>query len=289
MDEPGFTKTKLSDCRVAIWGLGLMGGSLAMALRGKCARLVAIDRDSATVALAKALAVVDEAVTDAREGLAEADLIILATPVRTILAMLEALPDLMPGKAIVMDLGSTKARIIEAMRGLPERFDPLGAHPMCGKETAGLRSADGGIYQHAPFALVALERTSPRARVLAEELAREARACPLWIDAAEHDRWVAATSHTPFLLAAALAQATPGAAAPLVGPGFRGAARLAATAPEMMVDILATNTGSVRAALARVREQLSLYDALLEAGDYETLAEQFRAAADHLQKLSQTA
>lgn len=273
MDEPGFTGSFLGASRVAIWGLGLMGGSLALALKGKCARLVGIDPDPATVALAREMNLVDRAETQPEGALDRVDVIVLAAPVRAILDQVSALPRLCSGPAVVIDLGSTKARIVGAMAGLPERFDPVGGHPMCGKEKFSLQYAEAAIYQAAPFALVALERTTGRARRLAEELARASGAQPLWIEADEHDRMVAATSHTPYLVANALALATPPAVKPLVGPGFRGMTRLAGSSSQMMADVLATNRENVGEALRRVREQMQRCEAALAAEDWDLLAE----------------
>lgn len=273
MDEPGFSSGGfLSASRVAIWGLGLMGGSLALALKGKCACLLGIDPDPATVALAREQGIVERADTRPEELLPGADLIVLAAPARAIISQLAQLPALHPGPAQVLDLGSTKARIVAAMAGLPERFDPVGGHPMCGKEKSSLRYAEAAIYQNAPFALVALERSTPRARALAEEVARAAGACPLWIEAGQHDRMVAATSHTPYLVSSALALGTPPEARALVGSGFRSTARLAGSSPRMMADILATNRDHVRDALRRVREQVERYESALEAEDWDALA-----------------
>jgi prephenate dehydrogenase len=156
------------------------------------------------------------------------------------------------------------------MAALPDRFDPLGAHPMCGKEKASLRYAEVGLFQNATFALASLDRTSKRACRLGEELVRSVEAKPLWIEAAEHDRWVAASSHLPYLVASALARSTPEEVAPLVGPGFRSTTRLAGSSARMMADILATNRVNIRTALARFRLELDRYDALLER---ETLDE----------------
>ena len=271
--------------RVVLWGLGLMGGSLAMALKGKCAGVDGIDSDPETVALARESGIIERGSTLPEQILPGADLIILAAPVRVILAQLADLPHLHPGPAVVMDLGSTKQAIMAAMESLPERFDPLGGHPMTGKEKSSLRNAEAAIYQGAPFALTALPRTSLRARQLGEALVIAIGARPLWMDAGQHDRWVAATSHLPYLLSSALARCTPEEAAPLVGPGFRSASRLAGSSTRMMSDILATNRENVREAIARFRVELDHYDALLEAGAWDEMAALMEEGVRRYQKL----
>lgn len=285
MDEPGFESDFLRASRVALWGLGLMGGSLAMALKDKCRELIGIDVDPSTVALARQRAIVNEAwlveevQAHPEDIFAGIDLIVLAAPVRTILKILEQLPLLCPGPAIVIDLGSTKQKIVSAMDRLPERFDPVGGHPMCGKEKSSLEFAEASIYQNAPFTLVKLERTTDRARRAAEDLARAAGARPVWSNAEDHDRWVATTSHVPYLLASALARVTPAEAAGLIGPGFRSAARLAGSSPRMMVDILATNTENVLSALRNVRIALEEYEKMLEAENYDELSGRFEESS----------
>lgn len=252
MKEPPF----LADCRVAVLGLGLMGGSLALALRGKCAALLGIDPDPAVLSLALERAVVNEASADPADLLPQADLVILAAPVSAILALIQELPELHPGRAVVIDLGSTKVEISAALAKLPERFDPLGGHPMCGKEQSSLAHAEAGLFRGAPFAFTPLERTSRRARSLAQQMAEAAGAHPVWLDASTHDEWTAATSHLPYLVSSALALATPVEASPLVGPGFRSATRLAAASAAMMSDVLLTNRGQTLAALERFKERL---------------------------------
>ena len=293
MDEPGFSTDSGSSedplfavGHILIWGLGLMGGSLAMALRGKCSGLVGVDRDPAVIRHAQLLGIVDAAYT-VEELIAEPEkllqnvgCIVLAAPVRAILSILSGLPGLCAHPAVIMDLGSTKEHVIWAMGGLPERFDPVGGHPMCGKEKASLAYAEAAVYQNAPFALVPLPRTSLFARKLAESLARAVGANPIWLDAAVHDRWVAATSHLPFLVSSALAFATPEEARSLVGTGFRSTARLANSSPRMMTDILATNARNIQAAIQRFKERLSLYEALLEQQDFEGLEEAFNDAGE---------
>lgn len=267
MSEPDF----LTPARVAILGLGLMGGSLALALRGHCAAVWGVDPDPLARQLASERQAVDRVSADPAEALPQADLVVLAAPVGAILALLRDLPGLHPGSPVVLDLGSTKAEVVRAMAGLPERFDPLGGHPMCGKEKASLEYADPALFRDAPFAFTPLPRTRPRARLLADQLARFLGARPLWLDAETHDRWTAATSHAPYLLASALSAATPGESAPLVGPGFRSTARLAAASPGMMLDILVTNRQQVLEAVGRFRRSLDALEAHLAQGDWEAL------------------
>ncbi len=260
----------LTTTRVAIVGLGLMGGSLALALRGQCAALYAADPDPATQTLAQAQGMVDILCADATE-LPPADLIILATPVRTILRLLQLLPQWHPAPAVVLDLGSTKTAVTQAMATLPASYDPLGGHPMCGKEVGSLANADAQLYQNAPFAFTPLPRTTPRARQLVKALATAVGARPLWLDAETHDRWTAVTSHAPYLIARALAAAAPAEVAPLIGPGFRSSTRIAATPPGMMLDILLTNRANVLHALAAFRAQLDRLEKALATADEATL------------------
>jgi prephenate dehydrogenase len=281
MDEPDFfLMPHLEERIIAIVGLGLMGGSLALAMRGKCAGLIGIDPDLQAIDLALANRIVDRASTSPAGLLSQADLIVLAAPVGAILSLLNNLPDLHTGSAVVIDLGSTKNEVSRAMLALPARFDPLGGHPMCGKEKASLAYAEAGLYRDAPFALTPLERTSPRARALAEQLVLAVGARPLWMDAETHDRFVASTSHLPYLLANSLAATTPLEAGPLVGPGFRSTTRLAPASLTMIMDIIATNRENILESLMRFRQTLDTIEQSIITGDKETLRLQLAQGAE---------
>jgi prephenate dehydrogenase len=271
----------ISNARVAILGMGLMGGSLALALRGNVRELRAADPDLAALELARQLGVVHHVSVDPSEVLPGSDIVILAAPVHAILELIRLLPDLHPGSPVVLDLGSTKSQVCRAMEALPERFDPIGGHPMCGKETSGLRSAEADIFKGATFALSALGRTSQRARDMAEQIARVIDAVPLWIEPEVHDRWVAATSHVPYLLANALSLATPIEATQLVGPGFRSTSRLAASFAPMMLDVLASNQENIHQALRRFRVELDIIESTLAQKDYALLEEVLARSAEH--------
>ena len=276
---------RLADCTMAIVGLGLMGGSLALALRGRCRRLLGIDPDSATLTLAEKMYLADELEPRSEDLLEQADLIVLAAPVQVILSLLGELPNLHSGPAIVLDLGSTKAQICAAMDALPERFEAVGGHPMGGKERSSLQEAQAEVYREAPFALVRTRRSTPRACRLAEELAFAADARPLWLDADTHDRWTAATSHLPCLVANALAAITPVEAAPMVGPGFRSTTRVAVTPTNVILDVLQTNRDNVLARLHDLRNRLALIEGLLEDERYTELVDALLEGASHYQAL----
>lgn len=261
----------LADSSIAILGLGLMGGSIAMALRGHCTQILAVDPEPATVAYARRHKIVDLIAENPNDVLPQADIVILAAPVGKILKLIEALPKLHPGEAIVIDIGSTKADIVREMQKLPPRFDPLGGHPMCGKENLSIKNADASLFQNATFAFTSCENTSQNAHQFAEQLAQALGANPLWIDAETHDRWTAATSHFPYLAATALTLSTPTAAAPLAGPGFRSTTRLAATPATIMLDILATNQINIIETLDQFKEQLDQIRTLLLTNDLESL------------------
>ncbi len=270
---------RLPSRHVAILGLGLMGGSLAMALRGQCGQLCGYDIDAETVHIAQDRQVVDYASTQLDEILPQADLIILATPVNQILSLLKQLGTLHPDPAMVMDIGSTKRQLMQAMQALPNRFDALGGHPICGKEKSSLVNAEASLYQGARFVLCRLPRTSENAIRLAAELVEVIGATPTWMEPEEHDRWIASTSHLPYLVANALVRATPGQAAGLLGPGYLSTTRLAASYAPMLVDVLETNRDMVLPALAEFRAALGQLEARLRDGDQTGLADYLRASA----------
>ncbi len=279
MDEPAFRST-----RVAILGLGLMGGSLALALRAQGVTVYAADPDPATRDLAASLGAAERIAAHPQDVLPDADAVILAAPVRAILDLLRGLPHWHPGEAVVMDIGSTKAAICRAMAALPPRFDPIGGHPIAGKAVAGLGHADATLYRGAPFVFTPLERTGAAARAFAKALCRALSAHPLWMDAETHDHWIAATSHLPYLVSLALTLATPEETAPLIGPGFRSTSRLASSSPRMMADIIATNRAPIQEALHRFRAALERIEEIIES-DAEPMEAALALGAAHHARL----
>lgn len=259
--QPGFG---LKDQRVAVIGLGLMGGSLALALRGGCKEVIGLDRNPETVRAALEKGIVQRASTQPEVILPEADMIILAAPVQTILALIPQLPTWVPQGALVLDLGSTKTQVCQALAALPKPFSAVGGHPMCGKEKSSLEYAEAALFRGAPFVLVQLENSDQPALSLAEELVRCIGARPLWLDAETHDEWVAYTSHFPYLLANLMASLTPLEASPLASTGWRSTTRLAGSSVQMMSDILTTNQKNILQVLDLFAAQLAQVKTLLE-------------------------
>ncbi len=268
MDKPDFN---LAESKIAIVGLGLMGGSLALGLRGKCAALFGCDPHRATLELALSQHIVDYADSNPANLLSEADLVILSAPVLAILTLLEQLPNFTPNRCIALDLGSTKQLIVEAMSRLPERFDPIGGHPICGKERLSLANAERTLYYSAPFLLTPLERTTPRALSAARQIIAAVGAKPAILEAVEHDRILASTSHLPFLLSSALALATPNNVASFVGPGFKSTSRLASTSSSMMLGVLRSNRENVLNALRGFQNCLAEIESALSSNDFQKL------------------
>lgn len=268
MLQPDFN---LAESKIAILGLGLMGGSLALGLRGKCAALYGIDPHLPTLELALSQHIVDYADSDPAKLLPEVDLVILSAPVPAILTLLEQLPTFTPNTCIVMDMGSTKRLVVEAMSKLPERFDPIGGHPICGKEKLSLANAERTLYYAAPFLLTPLGRTSSRAISAANQIIEALGAKGKTLDAVEHDRILASTSHLPFLISSALLLATPKDVAPFVGPGFKSTSRLAGTSSSMMLGVLQSNRENVLNALHGMQSQLAEIEAALSSEDFAKL------------------
>ncbi len=261
-----------TDFDISIVGLGLMGGSLALALReaGWRGRITAVSRNPQTLAAAESSGAIDRGFTDLPAGVADAGMVVLATPVRTLLRQLPEVGRHAAAGAVVLDMGSTKVEICAALAGLPPGLEPIGGHPMCGKEKAGFQAADAGLYRGRTFVLCPLPRTGEAALRSTHALVDAIGARPLVLDPAAHDRAVAAISHLPYALAVALVNAVDEAGDPLAwtlaASGFRDTSRVAASDVDMMLDILLSNRRDIMAWLRLYARQF--------AGLYEALAEQ---------------
>jgi prephenate dehydrogenase len=273
MDEPGFS---LRDSNICIVGLGLMGGSMALALRDQVAGITAVDADPATCDAAVQQGIVSQASSDLNLA-ASAEIVILATPVRTLIQQISELAPILKPGTLIFDLGSVKGPVVEAMNALPAHIHAVAGHPMCGKEVSGVAHADAALYQGARFVLCRTERTTTEAWALASAIVDTIGAHSVEMDSAHHDQVAALISHLPYLMSAALASEAGRAASTdpmlwtLASSGFRDTSRLAGSDPTMMSNILSLNSVNVMAAMAGAQAVLQQLSEALLHEDYEQI------------------
>ncbi|MBI9043290.1 MAG: prephenate dehydrogenase [Anaerolineaceae bacterium] len=263
----------LENTKIAIFGLGLMGGSLGLALKGKCAGLYGVDQNEEVINYVQKMSLFDNLSTKPEDVFPLADVIVLAVPVGAILETIPKLPEFCKGTPIILDLGSTKRDIMQAFAKLPKGFEIVGGHPMCGLENLGIENAFEGIYDQAKFALTALNRTRGDTKIFIEELICAIKAIPFWIGADQHDSWVATTSHLPYLMSLALALSCPEESAELIGPGYLSAIRLVGTPVSMMSDVLQTNSDEIIRACNKFIQQFEAILQLMESQEKDRLEE----------------
>lgn len=268
---------QLAQVRIAVLGLGLMGGSFAAAMQGKCASIIGFDNRSGVSQAALDRGWIQSAAASPAEAVRSANLIILAAPVRAILSLLSTIGPHLPPDSLVLDLGSTKKEVTDALSRLPALVQVLGGHPMCGKETSGLDAADPTLFQNTVFNLVPLPRTSSEAIQLGCEVVAALGAKPLILQPEQHDQMVASVSHLPYLAACALVAAVADQSQnetltwKVASSGFRDTSRLAASNVKMMLDILMTNREAVLQAVDGYRFQVDKLATLLRSGDEAAL------------------
>lgn len=266
---------------VAIIGVGLIGGSIGMALRarGEAGRIVGIGRDPARLEEAQRLGAIDAATTDAARGVAEADVVVVCTPVDRISADVIHAAHAAGRDTLLTDAGSTKRAIVEAAEGDDAtRSKFVAAHPIAGSERSGVAHARPDLFEGRACILTPTVRTPPdrldRARGF-----WSAVGCRVFeLDPATHDIHLARTSHLPHAMAAALASLVGPDLVPLAAGAYRDASRVAGADPALWAPIFLANRDALLDALDALAGSLSEFRAALERGDEPALRAWWEAA-----------
>ncbi len=275
--------------RLALIGCGLMGGSFALALRqaGLVQHITGFSASEKTGQRAVDLKVIDQACASVAEAVQGADLVLLAVPVGAMHSSFAAMRETLQPSALLMDVGSTKCDVIAAARAaLGERLHCLvPAHPIAGKEVAGIEHADSTLYQARRTILTPLPQNSIRQIKIASEVWTAIGSHVSHMTPETHDATFAAVSHLPHLLAfaavnALTAQPQGAAFLEMAGPGFRDFSRIAASDPAVWRDILSANQAEVLTQVAHFRSALDQFEAALNAGDTTALQQLIEQASD---------
>ncbi len=262
--------------RLALVGVGLVGGSLALALRraGVATNVVGYDRDPAALERGTSLGVIDTAADSAREAADGADLVVVAVPVRAIGAVLHDVGPALGPQAVVTDVGSTKADVVAIARHeLRERFPRfVPGHPIAGRESSGVDAATADLFKGARVVLTPAADTAPDAVEVVRACWEAAGGRVALLADADHDRIFAAVSHLPHLLAFALvseitARENSAELFGFTGGGFRDFTRIAASSPEMWRDIALQNRAALLEELDRYAARVAVFRDLVERGD----------------------
>jgi len=260
--------------RLAIVGVGLLGGSVAKAARarGVAREVIGIGRDMGRMRAAVDDGALDRATTDLADGLRDADFIILGAPVRAIETLLERIWDDVPRDAIVTDVGSSKGAIVRAAdelaRRAPRTF--VGSHPMAGSEKSGYAVARADLFQGALVVVTPGEASGHGAVKTVTAFWERCGARVMELPPDAHDAAVAAVSHLPHLVACALMDAVAREAAgalAVAARGFRDTTRIAAGDPVMWQEIFLTNRAPLLEAVAAFRRALDDLERVIEDGD----------------------
>lgn len=273
---------------LALIGCGLMGGSFALALRqaGLVQHITGFSASEKTRQRALELKVIDQACNSVAEAVQGADLVLLAVPVGAMQSSFAAMRSALAPQALLMDVGSTKYDVIAAAQAhLGERLSCLvPAHPIAGKEVAGIEHAEATLYQARRTILTPLPQNSIRQIKMASEVWTAIGSHVSHMTPEAHDATFAAVSHLPHLLAfaavnALTSQAQGAAFLEMAGPGFRDFSRIAASDSAVWRDILSANHTEVLTQLAHFRRALDAFENALKQGDNAALQQLIQQAS----------
>jgi prephenate dehydrogenase len=278
--------------KIAVLGVGLIGGSIGLAARRRLgAEVVGHGRNPATIARAVELGALDRGAASVAEACAGAELVFCAGPVAALPDQARAALAACGPETVVTDVGSTKGALVAAL-GEDERF--IGGHPLAGAETAGVDNARADLFEGARWYLTPTDRSSG---LLYDRLQRAIAglgARPQAIDPAAHDRLMATISHLPHVVANALAAEAAAELSrdaerlPEVGPSFRDSTRVAGSNPAIWADIFASNSEAVADSVEAVARRLEEAAALIRGGDRDAVAVWHAAAGEDRRRLHES-
>ena len=275
--------------QLGLVGCGLMAGSFALALRraGQVERVVAFSPSERTTRRALELGIIDQRADSAAQAVQGSDVVLLGVPVRSTHSCLADIRDHLAPDALLMDVGSTKGDVIDAaQRALGSRITQfLPAHPIAGKELAGIDHADAGLYQHRVTILTPLPSNTPAQIDLARQLWLAVGSQVILMDPKQHDAALAAVSHLPHVIAFAAVHALLDQAGgtdfmAVAGPGFRDFSRIAASDPAVWRDILLSNRTEVLHQSRLFRQALEQLEQAIEQSDADALEKAVARARD---------
>ncbi len=273
--------------KIAIVGVGLIGGSMAISLRktGYATHLIGVDKNPANAQKALDLNLVDLTMT-LEESLTVADIIILSTPVGAMVKLLPFVLDRISDKQVVMDVGSTKEAILAAIENHPNRGSFIGTHPMAGTEYSGPEAAIEGLFDEKCTVFIDVEKSSDYTHQVAKELYQALNMGVVYLDAKEHDTHTAYVSHISHISSFALAltvlakEQDEKRIFELASGGFRSTVRLANSSPDMWIPIFEQNRDNVLDVLDEHINTLAKFRSLLIKKDFTKFYQLIEEAND---------
>jgi prephenate dehydrogenase len=261
---------------VTIIGLGLIGGSIGLALRqGKKPgwEIVGYSRRQETIAKALSLGAIGRGETNLKDAVRQADFVIIATPVLTVKEIFSDIAPHLSSGCTVTDTASTKVQVMKwAEEILPPTVDFIGGHPMAGRETYGIQVAEVELFRGCTYCLTSTEEASPKSLDTVTGMVKKLGAVPFFINAQEHDNLVAGISHLPMLLSAALVSLTTkntswSKMSKLAASGYYDLTRLASGNPEVNAHICLSNKEAIVSWVDEFSKELERYRQLVAGGD----------------------
>ena len=283
---------------VTVIGLGLIGGSIGLALRQGNKpgwEIVGYSRSKETIANALSSGAIERSATDLENAVKQADFVIIATPVLTLREIFSKIAPHLPSGCTVTDTASTKIQVMKwAEEILPSEVDFIGGHPMAGKESYGIQAAEAELFRGCTYCLTLSEKASPKSIDIVTRMVKKLGAIPFFVNAQEHDNLVAGISHLPIVLSAALVSLTTKnpswlKMSKLAASGYRDLTRLASGNPEVNSSICLSNKESIINWVDEFRQELERYRQLVAKGDKrleQALTEANKAREEWLNNLS---
>ena len=267
--------------QVAIVGLGLIGGSLALGIRRRrlARRVIGFSRHQATIRAALARGAIHDGDTQlCPEWLRESDLVVIATPPGTVVPLARQIARLTKSSFILTDVASTKKEIVRGLEKLPSRISVVGSHPMAGSERSGIEAAQPDLFEGAPCVVTRTPRTNAASLKKVDRLWRSVGGRVRRMSPSRHDALVAEVSHAAHLAAAGLLLASSSKALPLAAGGFSDMTRVALSDPKLWSEIAKTNPKEIARSLNQLVKKLKFLQELVASGKMSALKKQLALA-----------